>query len=190
MLLSRLRQLGGLGGTGGGLGPKDPGTVYIGILESRMVADDLIRQFDLQKIYGAKKLSSAEKGLAAHTKFIPGKDTLVTITVDDHDPQLAAAMANAYLKALSKQNDRLALTEAGQRRSFFEKQLEKEKNLLADAEVELTRTQQQTGLIHPNVQAQVQIAAIAETRAAIASKQTELTSLSQGATTENPEVIR
>jgi uncharacterized protein involved in exopolysaccharide biosynthesis len=169
---------------------KDPGAIYVGILESRTVADDMIREFDLQKLYGAKKLSGAEKALATHTKFIPGKDTLIAITVDDHDPRRAAAMANAYLKALSKQNDRLALTEAGQRRVFFEKQLEQEKDRLADAEVELTRTEQQTGLIHPQGQAQVQIAAIAQTQAEISNREIELAALSERATSENPETVR
>jgi tyrosine-protein kinase Etk/Wzc len=191
MLLGQLGQLGGLGGAAGALGGfKDPGAIYIGILESRTVADDMIGQFHLQDVYHAKKLSTTEKALANHTKFIPGKDTLVTISVDDHDPQRAAAMANAYLKALSKQNDRLALTEAGQRRSFFAQQLEKEKNLLADAEVDFARIERQTGLIHPVGQEQVQLAAIGQTRTAISSREIELTALSQGSTSENPEVIR
>ena len=143
----------------------DPSVVYVGILESRTVADELIQQFDLQQVYKTPKLSATEKALANHTKFIPGKDTLVAVTVEDHDPQRAADMANAYLKVLAKQNDRLALTEASQRRSFFERQLEHEKNLLADAEVDLTKTEQQTGLIQPAGQAQAQITSIAQTQA-------------------------
>src|SRR5205814_7928580 len=158
MVLGQLGQIAGLNFSSGALSSlKDPGAIYIGILESRTVADDLIAQFDLQNLYHAKKLSGAEKALASHTKFIPAKDTLISISVDDHDPRRAAAMANAYLKELSKQNDRLALTEAAQRRVFFEKQLEQEKDRLVDAEVELTRTEQKTGLIHPMGQAQVQI---------------------------------
>ena len=191
MLMGQLGQLSGLGGAAGGLGGlKDPGAIYIGILESRTVADEMIRQFDLQRVYGTKKLSATEKSLAGHTKFIPGKDTLITISVVDGDPQRAAAMANAYVTALSKQNDRLALTEAAQRRTFFEKQLEKEKDHLADAEVELALTEQRTGIIHPTGQAQIQLESIAQTRAAISSRQIELTALSQGATNENPDVIR
>jgi tyrosine-protein kinase Etk/Wzc len=191
MLLGQLGQLAGISGSSGTLGSmKDPGAIYVGILESRTVADDLIRQFDLQKLYRVNKLSSAEKALARHTKFMPGKDTLITISVDDQDPRRAADMANAYLSELSKQNDRLALTEAGQRRVFFEKQLEQEKNRLADAEVELTRTEQQTGLIHPQGQAQVQIAAIAQTQAEISNREIQLAALSQRATTENPETVR
>ena len=169
---------------------KDPGAIYIGIMESRSVADDLIRQFDLQKIYKTKKLSGTEKALAEHTKFIPGKDTLVKVNVDDHDPKRAADMANAYLAALSKQNDRLALTEAAQRRAFFERQLEAQKNQLADAEVDLAKTEEQTGMIHPSGQAQLQMLTIAQTRAAISSREIELAAMSQGATDQNPEMVR
>ena len=194
-LLSQLGALtGGLGGGGSALGAitgmKDPSLIYIGILESRSVADDLIRQFDLQKIYKTKKMSSTEKALANHTKFVPGKDTLVKVNVEDHDPKRAADMANAYLAALSKQNDRLALTEAAQRRAFFERQLETQKNQLADAEVELAKTEEQTGMIHPSGQAQLQMLTIAQTRAAISSREIELAAMSQGATDQNPEMVR
>lgn len=191
MLLGQLGQLAGLSGAGGGLSAmKDPGAIYIGILESRTVADDMIRQFGLMDLYHAKKMSAAEKALEGHTKFIPGKDTLISINVDDHDPHRAAAMANAFLQELSKQNDRLALTEAGQRRIFFEKQLEQEKDRLADAEVELTKTEQKTGLIHPLGQAQVQISAIAQTQAEISNREIQLSALSQSSTKENPDVLR
>jgi tyrosine-protein kinase Etk/Wzc len=192
LLLGELSQLSGLSNSAatslGGL--KDPGLIYIGILESRTVADDLIRQFDLQRVYKTKKLSKTEQALAKRTRFIPGKDTLITISVDDHDPKRACDIANAYLDELQKQNNRLALTEAGQRRVFFEQQLNKEKDLLANAEADLTRTEEQTGLIRPSGQAQMQIAAIAATQAAIASRQIELSALSRGATEQNPEVVR
>jgi tyrosine-protein kinase Etk/Wzc len=194
-LLSQLGALSG-GGLGGGSalgaigGIKDPTLIYIGILESLSVADDLIGKFDLQKIYKTKKMSSTEKALANHTKFVPGKDTLVKVNVEDHDPKRAADMANAYLAALSKQNDRLALTEAAQRRAFFERQLETQKNQLADAEVDLAKTEEQTGMIHPSGQAQLQMLTIAQTRAAISSREIELEAMSQGATEQNPEMVR
>jgi tyrosine-protein kinase Etk/Wzc len=194
-LLGQLGALsGGLGGGGSALGAlggmKDPGAIYIGILESRSVADDMIRQFDLQNIYKTKKMSGTERALANHTKFIPGKDMLVKVNVEDNDPKRAADMANAYLAALSKQNDRLALTEAAQRRAFFERQLEAQKNQLADAEVELAKTEEQTGMIHPSGQAQLQMLTIAQTRAAISSREIELAAMSQGATDQNPEMVR
>jgi capsule polysaccharide export protein KpsE/RkpR len=190
-LLGQLGQLGALAEAGGGLGGlKDPSLVYIGILESRTVADELIHQFNLQAVYRTRTLRDTEKALAKHTRFIPGKDTFVAVTVEDHAAPRAADMANAYLRILASQNDRLAFTEVAQRRSFFERQLEKEKNLLADAEVDLTKTEQLTGLIHPNGQMEAQISSIAETQAAMASREIELASLSQGETSENPDVLR
>lgn len=193
-----LGQLGALSGAGAGggsalgalAGMKDPSLIYIGVLESRSVADEMIRQFGLQAVYKTKKLSAAEKALAAHSKFIPGKDTMVRVEVVDHDPSRAAAMVNAYLATLSKQNDRLALTEAAQRRAFFERQLEAQKDQLADAEVELAKTEEQNGLIQPTGQAQLELMTIGQTRAAISTRQIELEAMSQGATDQNPEVIR
>jgi tyrosine-protein kinase Etk/Wzc len=186
---SLLGQLGVLGMAGGALGGlKDPTLIYVGILESRTVADDLIQQFDLAKIYKTKKLSQTERVLKAHTKIAAGKDSIVVITVKEDDPKLAADLANAYLAALHKQNDRIAFTEAGQKRLFFEQQLEKEKDLLAEAEVEMA--QEQNGLIQPSGKAQLQIQTIAQTQAQIESFEVQLAAMSQAATNENPDVIR
>jgi tyrosine-protein kinase Etk/Wzc len=184
-------QLGALGGMGGVLpGLKSPGDVYLGILGSRTIADGLIKQFDLQKVYKTKKLSAAEKTLENNSSFVAAKNTLVTIKVKDHDPKRAADLANAYLDSLREQNGKLALTEAAQRRLFFEQQLEREKNALADAEVDMKRTQEQTGLIIPNGQAQVEIESMSQMRAQIASRQVELAAMREGATDQNPQVIR
>jgi len=183
-------QLGSLGAIGSFSGLKSSGDVYLGILGSRTIADSLIKRFELQKVYKIAKVSDTEKKLKARSSFVAGKDTLITISVEDHDPKRAADLANAYLDALYEQNGRLALTEASQRRLFFEEQLEREKNALADAEVELKKTQEQTGLIAPLGQAQVEIDAIAQVRAQISSRQIELSALKQAATNQNPGVVR
>jgi tyrosine-protein kinase Etk/Wzc len=183
-------QLGALSSMGGLGGLKSPGDVYVGILESRTIADSLIRQFDLQRVYKKKKLSDTVNQLHKRSTFISGKDTLIRVSVEDHDPQRAANLANGYIDALREQNGRLALTEAAQRRLFFQEQLEREKNALADAEVELKKTEEQTGLIAPAGQAQVAIEATSQIRAQIASRQVELAAVRQGATDENPQVVR
>lgn len=186
-----LGQLGALSMAGGALGGlKDPARIYVGILESRTVADDLIKQFDLTKVYKAKRRSQTEKILRSKTNIILGKDSIIDISVTDTDPKRAAAMANAYLAMLHSLNDRIAFTEAGQKRIFFEQQLEKEKNSLADAEVELARTQEESGLIQPGGQLRVQIEAIAQIQAQIASREVDLAAMSQAATEQNPTVIR
>jgi tyrosine-protein kinase Etk/Wzc len=187
-LASQLGSLGAVGALTGGL--KSSGDVYVGILKSRTIADDLIKRFDLQKVYKTKRISDTAKKLKDHSDFVSAKDTLITITVKDTDAKRAADMANGYLDALYEQNGRLALTEASQRRLFFEQQLAREKDALADAEVELKRTEEQTGLISLNGQAQVGIDAIAQVRAQISSREIELGALKQAATDQNPEVVR
>jgi uncharacterized protein involved in exopolysaccharide biosynthesis len=186
-LMSQLGPLTGLGALGG---LKSPGDVYVGILKSRTIADDLIHRFDLEKVYKSKRMSDAAKVLKGRSTFVAGKDTLITISVEDHDPNRATSMANGYLDALYKQNGRLALTEASQRRLFFEQQLEQDKNALADAEVELKKTEEQTGLISPGGQAEMEIESVASVRAQLSSREIELGALKQAATDENPGVIR
>jgi tyrosine-protein kinase Etk/Wzc len=187
MLAGQLGSLGAIGGLGG---LKSPGDVYLGILGSRTIADTLIKQFDLQHVYKTKRLSDTEAVLKKQSKFVAGKDTLITISVVDNDPHRAADLANGYLDALYEQNGRLALTESAQRRVFFERQLAREKDALADAEVELKRTEEQTGMIAPNGQAEAAIEAIEQLRAEITNRQVELSALQQGATDRNPDVVR
>jgi uncharacterized protein involved in exopolysaccharide biosynthesis len=183
-------QLGSLGAIGALGALKNPGDVYMGILASRTIADELIKRFDLQSVYKTKRLSDTETALKNSSKFISGKDSLITISVVDSDPRRAASLANGYLDALYDQNGRLALTESGQRRVFFEQQLAREKDALADAEVELKKTQELTGMIAPVGQAQVAIEAMQQLRAQITSRQVGLSVLQQGATERNPEVVR
>jgi tyrosine-protein kinase Etk/Wzc len=188
----QLSQLGSLGGVGAGvLGLKSPGDVYVGILNSRTVADDLVQKFNLQKVYDTKMFSDSVRKLQSRSTFATSKSTtLISIKVEDHDPKRAAELANGYLDALREQNGRLALTEASQRRLFFEQQLEHEKNALADAEVDLKKTQEQTGLIVPAGQTQVQLQEMSQIRAQIASLQVGLGAFRQGATDQNPQVVR
>ncbi len=184
-------SLGMLGGGGVALtGLRDPALIYLGILSSHSVTDELIKQHDLAKRYKTLKLSQTEAALKSHTTVLEGKDTIITVSVDDHDPKLAADLANAYLAALAKLNNRIALTEAGQRRLFFEQQLESQKDALADAEVALTKSQEKTGLIQPGGQAQLQISTIAQTQAEISSREIQLKAMSEAATEQNPDVIR
>ncbi len=186
-----LGQLGALGAASGALGAlKDPSLIYVGMLGSRSVADELIQRFDLGHVYKTKNRTLTEKALRSHSEFASGKDSLIDVSVEDHDPKRAADLANGYLDALRKLNDRIALTEAGQKRLFFEAQLVKEKNALADAEVDLSQSQEKSWLIQPGGQARLQLETIAQTQAEISSREIQLAAMKQGATDQNPDTIR
>lgn len=179
----------GAGDLGGAL--KTPGDLYSGILQSQSIAAQIVKQFDLIHLYKVKKESQAEKALASNTKVVVDpKSTIVTLSVSDKSPGRAQAMANAYMDALRATNGRLALSQASQRRLFFGDQLAKEKDDLEDAEVELKKTEEASGLIAPSGQTESEIRTLAETQAQIAAREVQLAALRDAATEQNPEVIR
>lgn len=187
-----LGQLGALtGGAGGITGVKSPGDLYIGILESRTVADSLIGRFDLKDRFKSKTMDDARVTLAAVSQVSSGKkDGLISIDVSDKDPKFAANLANAYVDELIKLTQTFALTEAAHRRIFFEKQLVEAKDRLANAEVALRVTQEKTGILQPDGQVREIISTIAQIKGSIAAKEVELKAMRTFATAQNPEVLR
>lgn len=172
-------------------GAKNPGDLYAGILRSRSIASELIKRFDLMSVYRVKKESQAEAVLGSSTDVIVDlKSSIVTVGVTAKSRELAQQLANAYMDALRETNGRLALSQSSQRRLFFGQQLAKEKDDLEDAEVELKRTEEQSGLIAPSGQTAVQIETVAQTQAQIALRQVQLAALRDSATEQNPQVIR
>ena len=184
-------QLAALGG-GDVLGfSRTSSELYTGILKSRSVLGELVKRFDLMNVYHVKREMQAEKLLDSDTVIgADSKSSIVSVSVTARSPQLAHDLASGYIDALRNTEGRLALTQASQRRVFFGQQLAREKDDLATAEVELKKTEEQTGLIAPTGQTEAQIRTMAETQAQVAVRQVELASLRQSATEENPDVIR
>lgn len=192
--LSAVAQLAGLGSASGlsslgllsGLGLRSPSDLYVGILESRTIADALIKKFELKQVYDVSDFYSARKRLKRNTTIKSGRDTLIHVRVEDRDPNRAAQLANAYIDELADQDSRVALTEASQRRLFYESQLVKEKDALADAEVALRDTQQATGLVAPTGQAEGLIRAVSQLHAEILSREAQMEAMKTYATDSNP----
>jgi tyrosine-protein kinase Etk/Wzc len=191
MLMSQMA--GGVGSlaslAGKDLGLKSPNDIYIGLLKSRTIQDGLISQFNLQQVYRDKRLSDARKDLEAFSKLVSGKDGLIEISVDEKDPNRAAAIANAYVEQLRMLTQHLAVTEASQRRVFFEQQLQQAKEDLSSAEVELKNTQQKTGMFQLDSQSKAIIEAVGRIRAEIAAKEVQLLTMGSFATELNPDYV-
>jgi uncharacterized protein involved in exopolysaccharide biosynthesis len=189
--VAMLGQLGGLGNVAAGaFGLKNPSDLYVGILRSRSIADDLIERFKLKQVFNVETIDDARLELENITRITSGKDGIILIEVEDSDPARAAELANAYVQELEKKNERLAITEAAQRRLFFEKQLSAQQTALAAAEVELKNTQERTGLIKLDEQGKAIIEAVAQLRAQIAVKEVQIGAMSSFTTSRNPERIR
>lgn len=185
--LAVLGQLGGLAGTAGqALGLKNPSDTYVAMLKSRTIADKLIERFNLKAVYDEETLFHARKELARNSNITTARDGIITIEVEDKDPKRAAELANAYVDELRNLTSNLAVSEAGQRRLFFEGQLKKAKDDLTVAEIELKKFTQSAGLINPQGQISLSVSAAAALRAQIAAKEIQLSAMRTYATESNP----
>jgi uncharacterized protein involved in exopolysaccharide biosynthesis len=189
-LLSQLGALTAFSSVGSNLGLKNPADLYVAILQTNLVADNMVDRFHLMDAYKIPDRDGAAGMLRKRSKFVTGKDGLMQIIVEDKDPQRAVVLANGYADELFQQNNRLAIGSASQRRLFFEQQLAREKDHLADAEVALKQTQQSTGVLQLSGQAQNIIGQEANIQANITSHEVQLGALLSSSTEQNPEVIR
>ncbi|MFI5073176.1 MAG: Wzz/FepE/Etk N-terminal domain-containing protein, partial [Terriglobales bacterium] len=105
-MIPNLSGGGGAGGAGGAalLLQQDPSDMYLGMLASRSVEDDVIDHLGLMTIYRAKKRVDARNALKQQAKFKVDKNALISIEISAKDPKLAANIANAYLEALYRLN--------------------------------------------------------------------------------------
>jgi uncharacterized protein involved in exopolysaccharide biosynthesis len=173
---------------GGGLGLKSPNDLYVGLLQSRPIADALIHQFDLVSVYRARDMTAAREKLKKHTEVVSEKSGLIAISVTDRDKKRAAALANAYASELRVLTQNLAVTEASRRRLFYEEQLKQAKEALVAAELALQQVQLQKGVVQLDAQAKAMIEGLAALRAQVAAKQVEVQALRSYSTEHNPDV--
>jgi len=183
--------LGGLGGlAGGALGARNPNDLYVGMLKSRTVADNLIARFDLNKVYEEEFQSNTRKVLERNATIAAGKEGIIAIEVEDKDPKRAADLANAYVDELIKLTRVLAVTEASQRRLFFENQLLQAKDNLTAAEVAARLGLQKGGLAQVDAQGRSMIEVTARLRAQVSVKEVQIGAMRTFAAEGNPELQR
>jgi uncharacterized protein involved in exopolysaccharide biosynthesis len=182
-----LGSLGGLAGAAGSLaGVKNPADQWVGLLESRTIADALISQFKLRELYEVDYQFQARKVLDQNTTITAGKNGLITIEVSDPEPRKAQEMATAYIEQLQRMSDQLAVSEAAQRRLFFEKQLQQTKTNLVKAEIALSESGISTQVLKSSPDAAV--SELAQLKARVAAQDIKV-SVMRGAMTEaSPEL--
>jgi uncharacterized protein involved in exopolysaccharide biosynthesis len=186
-----LSQLGGIAGAAAGAtGMKSQSDVYVGILKSRTIADRLIDKYDLKKVYDTKYQEAARRILEDNTAITTSKEGLITIEVEDKDRRLATSLANAYTAQLLDLTKVLAVTEAGQRRLFFERQLAATKDKLADAEIALKQGLDTQGVISVDTESRAIVETAAKLRAQVSAKEIELRAMEAFVTSSNPDYRR
>ena len=169
---SMLASLGSLGGLAGAAGLKNPTDQYVAFLKSNTIKDALIDRFKLIQRFEVRLRSDARLQLDSIVRISAGKDGLMSIEVDDIDAGFASALANAYIEELRVLLAKLAVTEAQQRRVFFEKQLNQTKENLAKAETLLRSTGVSDRALKSNPASAV--AAVAALKAQVTAQEVKL----------------
>ena len=177
--------------TGGGFGIKNPNDMQAAFLKTEAVEDAVILRFHLQQEYHRSHLSSARRHWEYLTKIDSGvKDGLIHLSVTDTNAARAAELANGWVDEYRHFTAGLAVTEAAQRRLFFERELAAAREDLVRSEDNLKQTQLRTGVIEIDAQSRAMIASAAMLRGQLATKRVELRAMRQFAADQNPDLIR
>jgi len=186
--VSMLSQLGPLAGMAGLELADTNAEVLITMLQSRRIQDVIINKHNHLKGKDLPMWKVRAKLADATTISLGRKDGIITVSVNDENPEKAAEMANHYVYELERLSRELVLTEASQRRAFVEQQLKDAQVKLQIAEEAMKISQETSGLIQLEEQGRAVIEAIATLQAQIASKEVELAALNLFATKENPDM--
>ncbi len=184
---SSLAMLAGLSGSGGLgmlagdlLGIKSTGALFVGVLRSRTVEDRIVDRFDLKKVYGMSLQMQARQKLEERTAVTEDrKSGIITITVTDHDPQRAAAMASAYVEELNTLISQLSTSSARRERIFLENRLTAVKQDLESAEQDFSHFASSKGAIDITEQGKAMVEAAASLEGQLIAAQSELEGLKQ-----------
>ncbi|UCH07568.1 MAG: hypothetical protein JSV55_00795 [Deltaproteobacteria bacterium] len=169
----------------------------VAVLESRTVAEDVIRSLDLIKLFFQEDrdepptLQDAVRLLTDElTEVTSDKKGLISVSVEHKDPELAADIANHYTVALQDFLKENALSMAKRNRIFIEKQLNKVKEELREAEEAMKRFQTSKKIVAMDAQTEAAIRALADLRAQITAREVQLGVMKQFSTASNPDVLR
>jgi len=171
------------------LGLRTSGATMVGILESRTIQDDLINQFDLRKVYSEKRYNDTRKILEKRTNISEDKKSgIIAISVEDTNPDRAAALAKAYITDLNTRISQLTTSSAHRERVFLEGRLQSVKLELDAATLKLSRFSSQNKTFDPQVEGKAMMEAASSLQGQLIAAETELKGLEQIYGPENSRV--
>jgi uncharacterized protein involved in exopolysaccharide biosynthesis len=181
---------GGLAGVAGDLlGLKSSGALFVGVLRSQTSQDRLIQHFNLSKVYGTRLVVDARTKLDENTSISEDrKSGIITISVTDHSPQRAAALANAYVDELNSLVAELSTSSAHRERVFLEERLKVAKQDLDQAVNEFAQFSSKNNTLDIQQEGKAMLDAAGTLAGQMIVAQSELEGLRQIYTDNNPRV--
>jgi len=171
------------------LGLKSSGALFVGILTSRTVQNDLVDRFDLRQVYGVSLMKDARDDLGHNTDISEDrKSGIITIRVTDKSPQRAAGMAEEYVEELNRVVTQFNTSSAHRERVFLEDRLKQVKDDLEFAEKGFSEFASKNTTVDLQAQSKAMVEAAAALQGQWIAAQTELQGLKQVYTDSNVRV--
>ena len=108
--------------------------LFLAILDSRTLRERLIRDFNLRAVYKQRKMEDALRVFSKLARAGITDRGVVDVVVEDRDPQRAADLANAWVRALDDFNKHARMTAGKKTRIFVEERLRETQERLRAAE--------------------------------------------------------
>jgi uncharacterized protein involved in exopolysaccharide biosynthesis len=189
--LAQLAQVPGLGALVGIAGGKSSDQLYVALMRSQTIQDTLIKKHDLRTKWGSRSIEDARLSLTKAVSIGTDKlSGLIKIGAQDPDPAFAAELANSHIEELHKMLDRVATTEAQQRRMFYESQITRTQTNLSAAELRYRQAQESSGIQVTSMLAESALRTSTELRAKITALEIQLQASSAFVTAKNPDAQR
>jgi len=190
MLAALSGRSGGLTGMAeSALGLKTTGDLFIGILESDTVRDDVIQKFGLLKEYHTRYVEDARTNLASHTEIAEDrKSGIIILRVTDDRPERASLIAQEYINELNWVVSHETTSSAHRERLFLEQRLAQIRPELETAEKDFSQFASQNGAIDIKEQGRAMVTAAATLQGQLIAAESELEGLRQVYTGNNVRV--
>lgn len=170
--------------------PTTPTDIFVAILKSRVMADDVIARFNLMDRYDEPTMLQTRDELTERVRITVSKEKVIKVVVEDHDPRVAADMANFYVANLERLNRTVNVSKASQNRAFIERRLGETQVNLTKTEEALRDFQTKNKAVAVEAQSKVMIEAAATIQGQITAQEVQLQVMSSYLSQDNPELAR
>jgi len=178
--------------------PASSSDIFVEILKSRTVAEAVLSKKykseetgqNLYEIWDIENQTDALNKLHEKSTIFANEQGMINISVEVHDAELSAQVANAFVEALDEVNREKSFSRAKNSRIYIEEQLKQTEVRLKRAATALADFQSEYKAVDLQVQTRVSIEKAGEIKGTIMAREVELKVALQTLKRDNPIVHR
>jgi tyrosine-protein kinase Etk/Wzc len=165
-----------------------PSDVFAAILKSRAVVEPVIKEENLLKIYGVRKMEDGLREFFSHLQVKVENEGIISIQFEDKNKDRAARVANLLVEELDQVNRMTSTSKAKNARIFIEERLNQTQTNLKAAEDSLKSFQERNKAIVLDEQMKASVQAAAELKAEMTSAEIQMNVLGKNMLPDHPQI--